>query len=158
MREFREERDEPEGMPRVNKPEFEPEFKPPSRAFELDRPARVNAPPPTFGVAEIAAGLAGFTFLRAYCEELGKRFGGSTADWLSKLRVRRHRMKSKAARLEVPVNGVTTYFEIADDGLPDEAKLALIDLDLTAEGIRGHRLRWDAEAQTWVPEKFPWEP
>jgi hypothetical protein len=103
-------------------------------------------------MAEVAAGASLATFLRAYCAELGKRFGGSTADWISKVHVRKrvHPTEGKTA-LEVPVNDVVTKFEVADnDDLPDEAKLALIDLDITAEGVRGHRLMWDAKVQRWI--------
>jgi hypothetical protein len=97
----------------------------------------------------IAAATVG-PFLTAYCTELGKRFGGSTADWISKIGIRRRR-----SQIRVPVKGAVTVFEIPNDmpdpeHMPDEAKLALIDLDLMAEGVRGQRLRWDAKAGQWV--------
>jgi hypothetical protein len=51
------------------------------------------------------------------------------------------------SELEVPVNGVTTTFEVADD-MPDKAKLALIDLDITSDQLRCHKLKWDGKE--WV--------
>ena len=35
---------------------------------------------------------------------------------------------------------------------PDEARLALLDLDVTAEDVRGKVLRWDSEAMAWRPD------
>ena len=95
--------------------------------------------------AEVAAAAGLLTFIRGYIDELGKRAGDSTADWLERVRIRRT-SKGKA-ELEVPDDGAVTTFKV-DVNLPDEAKLALIDLDITAKGVNGHRLRWDG--QKWV--------
>lgn len=38
---------------------------------------------------------------------------------------------------------------VVTEGLPDEARLALLDLDVTAEELRGKELRWDAAAGEW---------
>ena len=35
--------------------------------------------------------------------------------------------------------------------LPDEARLALLDLDVTADELRGKTLRWDDAPETGVP-------
>jgi hypothetical protein len=56
--------------------------------------------------------------------------------------------------------GETIAFLVAADGdaipkfvvkgdLPDAARLALHDLDVTAEALRGKILRWDAKAMAW---------
>ncbi len=96
-------------------------------------------------IAEVVVAGGFLTFMRGYIDELGKRAGDSTADWLKRIRLR-WTPKGKAV-LEVPVNGVETTFEV-DDYMSDEAKLALIDLDLTSEEVRGHKLKWDGKA--WV--------
>lgn len=36
---------------------------------------------------------------------------------------------------------------------PDEARLALLDLDVTAEELRGKVLRWDEKARAWRPDE-----
>lgn len=34
--------------------------------------------------------------------------------------------------------------------LPDEARLALLDLDVTADDVCGKELRWDTASNTWT--------
>ena len=62
-------------------------------------------------------------------------------------------------------NGKTSELHIGpDDGAaatlvvtsatPDEARLAVLNLDVTAENVRGQHLRWDSEAETWRPGKL----
>ena len=43
-----------------------------------------------------------------------------------------------------------TSLEITD-ALTDEAKLALLDIDIRNKTIRGKSLRWDNQAKAWVP-------
>ncbi len=92
-------------------------------------------------VVAAAAGTVG-PFVTACCTELGKRFGGTVADWTS--RVRRN------ADIPVEVDGVVTVLQI-EENLPDEARLTLLDLDFNDPVVRGCRLRWNTEAQAWVP-------
>ena len=81
----------------------------------------------------LAAATAG-PFVTACCTELGKRFGGALADWTSRLR---HSAGSSAqVDLPVKVGEAVTVLELRE-GLPDEARLALIDLDFSAQAIRG---------------------
>lgn len=40
---------------------------------------------------------------------------------------------------------------VVTDDLPDEARLALLDLDVTAPELRGKLLRWDEAAGEWRP-------
>ncbi len=35
--------------------------------------------------------------------------------------------------------------------MPDEARLAVLDLDVTADVVRGQVLRWDSSASAWQP-------
>jgi hypothetical protein len=69
---------------------------------------------------------------------LTKRFGE-----LVRFRTR----KGKAGYL-VGLEGATAIIIVTDD-LPDEARLALIDLDVTAKDLRGKTFRWDNEATAW---------
>ncbi len=101
-------------------------------------------------VTQVAAGAGLATFLRGYIEALAARSGDVTFDWLKKPHIRTT-SKGKSD-VEVRINGAITTFEVADD-MPDEARLALIDLDLTSEQWRGHRLKWDGKA--WVRNDPP---
>jgi hypothetical protein len=38
------------------------------------------------------------------------------------------------------------------DVLTDDARLALIQLDVMADDIRGRTLRWDTNAKSWCPK------
>lgn len=89
-------------------------------------------------------------FVTAFCTELGKRFGGSISDWASKIRLRQKASVPSEADLLVELDNVVTVVELEKD-LPDEARLAFLDLDLKAPAIRGRRLRWNAEGQAWEP-------
>jgi hypothetical protein len=59
---------------------------------------------------------------------------------------RRLRREGKGEPEKVP-----TRVGITQD-LPNEARLALLDLDVTAEEVRGKTLRWDATACAWLPD------
>lgn len=88
-------------------------------------------------------------FVTAFCTELGKRFGGTVADWTSRVQLRPSRGGGSAkVELAVTVDNAMAVLEI-EESLPDEARLALLDLDDT--GLLGHRLIWSAEAGKWVP-------
>jgi hypothetical protein len=52
--------------------------------------------------------------------------------------------------LTVEASDAITIVELEKD-LPDEAKLALLDLDFTGVAMNGRRLRWSAQAQAWEP-------
>ena len=41
--------------------------------------------------------------------------------------------------------------EVNED-LPDEARLALLDLDVESDVIRGQRLRWNVQVGAWLPK------
>lgn len=65
-----------------------------------------------------------------------------------------------AVRTRIRKNGKTRELLIGpEDGsaailvvtgkTPDEARLALLDLDVTSEEVRGKILRWDEDAMVW---------
>ena len=86
----------------------------------------------------------------AFCSELGKRLGGSTADWIS--RVTAHARKSNrehVADIVVEAGDVIVSLEITDT-LTDDAKLALLDLDINDQAVRGRKLRWVDQAGIWA--------
>src|ERR1700692_4509577 len=93
---------------------------------------------------EVVIGAATFgPFVTAFCTELGKRFGGTVADWTSRVHLRRKGGESTKADLIVEVDDEVTVLELQDD-LPDEARLALLELDLKQQAVRGRRLTWSA--------------
>ena len=74
------------------------------------------------------AGASG-SFFTAFCTELGRRFGGTVADWAARIRLHRKHTNPIKADLSVEVGDAVTVLEL-EEGLPDEARLALLDLDL----------------------------
>lgn len=94
-------------------------------------------------VEYIAAAVTLGPMVTALSKELGRRLGGSAADWLAKIHLGPGKSDPEYAEdLVVKTDGRATVFEVSDD-LSDEARLALIDIDMTNTEIRGHRLRWD---------------
>lgn len=96
----------------------------------------------------IAAAVAVGPFVTAFCTELGRRFGGTSADWAARVRTRRAKPGSVAAQIEVAAFGKVTILEIIDP-LTDEAKLALLDLNIQDTAICGQILRWNAGTGAW---------
>jgi hypothetical protein len=96
----------------------------------------------------IAASTLG-PFVTAFCTELGRRFGGTVADWAGRVRLSRRRHDPAAADLIIDADNVVTVLELEEE-LSDEARLALLDLDIKADAVRGHRLAWNTETQAWM--------
>src|SRR5258708_39693993 len=93
------------------------------------------------GMMQVAvAAFALGPFVTAFCTELGKRFGGTVADWTSKIDVLHKKGRSARADLLIKDDDAQTVVELHQH-LTDEAWLALMDLDIRADAIRGHRLR-----------------
>jgi hypothetical protein len=89
------------------------------------------------------------SFLDAYAKKLGEKLGESTAAAAGRLRT--HLLGRKAGAIS-PVNdeaGVTILVVAAD--LTEEARLALIDLDVTDPALSGAMVRWNAEEARWRP-------
>lgn len=85
-------------------------------------------------------------FVAAYAEALGKRLGESTAAALLRLRLSRPRVHG---RTELAADQAGAVRVELDARLPDEARLALLDLDVTSPEYRGRTLRWDTGAGCW---------
>jgi hypothetical protein len=71
-------------------------------------------------LAVVAAVTAG-PFVTAFCAELGRRFGGTAADWADRVRSRRAMTGSAAAEIEVEAFGKVTILEITEP-LTDDAE------------------------------------
>jgi hypothetical protein len=85
---------------------------------------------------------------------LGKRAGDGFVDLITRIR-----QNGKTTEAEISVDGARAARLIVTGNLPDEARLALLDLDVTAEGLRGRELRWDAATGEWRPsEELPAAP
>ena len=86
-------------------------------------------------------------YSKAFLETLAKH----NAEGLIEAVRTRFRKNGKATELLVgPDDGAAATLVITSD-TPDEARLAVLDLDVTAEDVRGQHLRWDPEAETWRP-------
>ncbi|UJB44884.1 DUF2786 domain-containing protein [Streptomyces sp. A1-5] len=114
-----------------------------------DAPARLTGVP----VVELACGFVAVKFLGPFVEsfagKLGERLGESTVTATGRLRLLWHR-RSGRRDLDVLTPGERTTLVLPDD-FDDAARLAAIDLDLGADGVRGAELHWDADAGTWSP-------
>jgi hypothetical protein len=94
--------------------------------------------------------------LTAFAAKLGERLGESIPGVKKRLTLR-HRVPGNSAELVVDLHGLTraapealTLVEISET-LPQTAWDALNDLDLTASGVCGQQLRWNADHQAWEP-------
>ncbi|MGH3253275.1 MAG: hypothetical protein ACRDOI_44630 [Trebonia sp.] len=100
---------------------------------------------------EIAAAAAIFkvlgTFGDAYLSRLGQMLAESTPAILKRIRLRRNPVHD-TGRLMISTDHSTIAFEF-DGDLSDDAKLALIDIDLTDGRLQGATLRWNAATGQW---------
>jgi hypothetical protein len=104
--------------------------------------------PEAFALATAAA-----IFSKAFLETLGTRAGDSAANLPKRVRdlARRfHRRKDGGEEFHIGAGGMSATVIVTED-LPDQARLALLDLDVTAEELRGKLLRWDSAASAWRP-------
>lgn len=95
-----------------------------------------------------ALSVAGVAYFKAYLETLAQHHAEATINAVR----RRFRHGDKAELLLGPRDGSAAWIVVTPE-TPDEARLALLDLDVTAQDFRGKELRWDAEAMAWRPEK-----
>ena len=97
----------------------------------------------------LTAGTLG-PLVTAFCTELGKRLGGNVVDWASRMRLRYKRDDPTKALLQIGEGRRAITIEL-DERLSDDAKLAMFELDVESEVLRGHRLRWDRQSGAWLP-------
>jgi hypothetical protein len=89
-------------------------------------------------------------FGKAYIESLARRAGDGTVDLLKRIRFRRERGTGDTL---LEVDGRAAAAVVVTEDLPDEARLALLDLDVTAPDLRGQELRWDEAGGGWRPSE-----
>lgn len=96
-------------------------------------------------------------FAKAYVEALAKRAESETPDLVKRFRSR-FRRRTREDRLSVDGGRAATVVVTKD--LPDEAKIAFLDLDPTDPELAGKELHWDAAVGAWVPSEalLPAEP
>ena len=79
-----------------------------------------------------------------------QKFGGSAADWAGRIKLHPRDGKFAQSDLIIDIDDSVIVIELNKD-LSDDARLALLDLDVEAPALRGHRLTWDKQVQAWVP-------
>jgi hypothetical protein len=107
-------------------------------------------PEPTY--AELAVGFIALKilgpFVEAFATKLGEQLGESVGRALGRITLSRRIGTRRQLGVDVPNSRRRTRLELPED-LTDEARLALIDLDPTADEARGKLLRWDETSKTW---------
>jgi hypothetical protein len=100
----------------------------------------------------LAIAIATAVYTRAFLEALGKRSGDGVADLTKRISIRVKARKGKRDELHVGMEGTEVATIVVTKVLPDEAWLALLDLDVTAKEVKGKTLRWDVTAGAWLPD------
>lgn len=96
---------------------------------------------------QIALIAAASVYSKAFLEALAKRHADAFAGQVRA----RFRKKGKDAQLEVGLDGDASAKIVITVGTPDEARLAVLDLDVTADEVCGKELCWDSGASAWRP-------
>jgi hypothetical protein len=94
-------------------------------------------------------------FFQAFVQALGQRAADGAAKLpkrVSDLVRRRVGRKGKPDEYHIGVQDGSTARIVITADTPDEARLALLDLDVTADAVRGKVLRWDSSASAWRPD------
>jgi hypothetical protein len=110
--------------------------------------------------ADTAAVVATTTTVVSYVQAIVTELGKRTVEVAPKayrgiscrLRFRGRGSKAlvEAAEIMVRLDSAVTTVVLTKE-LPDEARLMLLDLDLTSDEFRGKALRWDSTAGAWSP-------
>ena len=92
-------------------------------------------------------------FAKAYLQTLAKRAAeGTNLPKKVKDLVRdRIRRRGQLEEFRIGTRDGSAATIVVTDDTPDEARLALLDLDVTAPELRGKELSWDAAAGQWRP-------
>jgi hypothetical protein len=93
---------------------------------------------------------AAVIYSKAFLETLAKHHADRLVDLVRTTRFR-FRNNDKNTEAEIGFDGDAAATIVVNEDTPDEARLALLDLDVTAEELRGKVLRWDSSASAWRP-------
>ena len=124
---------------------------------ETVTPDDAASPETVLSPETVAVVAATAIYSKAFLEELGKRSGEGFADLLGRIRnsihVRREAKNGNPEELHIDVEtGEGAVWVVVTEDLPDEARLALLDLDVTVKEFKGRTLRWNATAGAWLAE------
>jgi hypothetical protein len=84
-------------------------------------------------------------YSKAFLETLAKHH----ADAVTELLRRRFRKNGATTEAEIGLDGDTAAAIAITEDTPNQARLALLDLDVTADELRGKVLRWDDTESAW---------
>ncbi|MGO9193594.1 MAG: hypothetical protein ACLP8X_34805 [Streptosporangiaceae bacterium] len=93
-------------------------------------------------------------FSSAFIQALGHRAAGGAAKLprrAADLVCRHVRKKGRPDEYRIGVDGGSAATIVITAKTPDEARLALLDLDITAPELHGKELRWDPATAAWRP-------
>jgi hypothetical protein len=116
---------------------------------DLLRAAEARGMPDNTTFQQLLVMFALGNFSAAFVQALGKRAADGAVKRMGDLVQTRVRRKGKPDECRIGVDdGSAATITITAD-TPDEARLALLDLDVTADELRGKTLRWDDDAMAW---------
>lgn len=84
-------------------------------------------------------------YAKAFLETLAKHHADAVADHLRT----RFGKNGTTTEIQISIDGGTSAALVVTADMPDEARLVLLDLDVTADELRGKLLRWDAATSAW---------
>jgi hypothetical protein len=109
---------------------------------------RVGGPGAQFLMTEqMALTAAAAIYSKAFLEAVAKRH----ADGVVNVLRTRFGKKGEPDEYHIGVDGGSAATIAITADTPDEARLALLDLDVTTDEVRGKLLRWDSDKSTWRP-------
>lgn len=103
-------------------------------------------------VEMVLAFMAG-NFATAFIQALGQRAGSSAANLPRKAGdlVRKYVRRKGEDEVHISAQDISTTTVVITPSTPDEARLALLDVDVTAPELHGKELRWDEATGMWRP-------
>jgi len=97
---------------------------------------------------QLALLAAASIYSKAFLEAVAKRHADAVSDLVRK----RFRKNGTTTEFQISVDGDMSATVVITGDLPDEARLALLDLDVTADELRDKELRWDRASSAWRPD------
>ena len=105
-----------------------------------------------FDIELLLLAFLGGNFSSAFVQALGQRAADGTVKRVGDLVHTHVRRKGKPDETLIGVDDGTAATIAITEDTPDEARLALLDLDVTADELRGKLLRWDSSVSAWRPD------